>query len=537
MRIQVRLTVSYAVIGVSIAAASFAAVKQIESTQTRVGQFQSDRLDTVEKLDVIANASFEEGFAYVLSGKSGEKELFHGRATEFARTLGRFAELQGPGGSQESTALVQQITSAHAELMTLAKKMFEVRERNRPFDAALFDKYEIAIDRCGDLIRALVELERQEVRKSQKEALAALAYFDRAMLGLGGFALAASLLVGWLFGNGITRPLRALKRAALAMGRGELDTQVQVDSHDELGELGESFRKMARSLKDARQHLVDQKAEQIEISRRAGMADVATSVLHNVGNVLNSVNVSAAVLMDAVSRSRSTGLANAADLLQAHSGDLPGFFARDERAPRLVEYLGQLAKAAVTEQGALKKELEGLQTNIDHIKTIVNMQQSHAKRGGMVEELDVEELVEGAVRLSLVENEHSPVQLLRDYAAPFKVSTDRHKVSQILLNLITNAKQALGEEPGRNQITVRSRSATGRLVIEVQDTGCGIPSENLTRVFNYGFTTKTDGHGFGLHASGCAAIELGGSLRCTSEGPGTGATFTLDLPLHPQASA
>src|ERR1700694_186507 len=131
MKIQVRLTASYAVIGVSSAAASFAAVKQIESTQTRVGQFQSDRLDTVEKLDVIANGSFEESFAYVLSGESGEKELFHGRATGIGRTLGGFTELQGPGGSQESRALVQQIASAHAELMGLAEKMFEGRERNR----------------------------------------------------------------------------------------------------------------------------------------------------------------------------------------------------------------------------------------------------------------------------------------------------------------------------------------------------------------------------------------------------------------------
>jgi signal transduction histidine kinase len=115
------------------------------------------------------------------------------------------------------------------------------------------------------------------------------------------------------------------------------------------------------------------------------------------------------------------------------------------------------------------------------------------------------------------------------------VMTDKHKVLMILVNLISNAKYAMDETPADQRIlTVKMDvPAADKVRIEIRDNGMGIAQEMVTRIFQYGFTTRKDGHGFGLHSSALAAQELGGSLSVHSEGPGCGATFTLELPYHP----
>jgi signal transduction histidine kinase len=87
------------------------------------------------------------------------------------------------------------------------------------------------------------------------------------------------------------------------------------------------------------------------------------------------------------------------------------------------------------------------------------------------------------------------------------------------------------------QVTLRVASGEGRVRVSVIDNGVGIPAENLTRIFNQGFTTRKDGHGFGLHSGALAARELGGSLHVHSDGAGQGASFTLELPLAGAAPA
>ena len=102
---------------------------------------------------------------------------------------------------------------------------------------------------------------------------------------------------------------------------------------------------------------------------------------------------------------------------------------------------------------------------------------------------------------------------------------------QILVNLITNARQAMKECP-KKILTLGIQATIGATArISIQDTGCGIAPENMTRVFAHGFTTKKNGHGFGLHSSALAAREMKGSLTVHSDGPGHGAIFTLELPL------
>jgi PAS domain S-box-containing protein len=270
----------------------------------------------------------------------------------------------------------------------------------------------------------------------------------------------------------------------------------------------------------------------LEASREAGMAEVATSVLHNVGNVLNSVNVSVALLRQALERSRVDYVTKAATLLIEHSADLADFLTNDSKGKSLPGYLQDLGDALRLEKKAFQAEVDSLAGNIEHIKVIVSMQQSLAKPGGVMEELEPKELIEGALQINGVSLQRHGVQLAREYDTVPKVLADRSKVVQILVNLVTNARKALDQNK-RNQRGMRLgiQAGASSVKISVADNGVGIAAENLTRIFAHGFTTRKDGHGFGLHSSALAAKEMGGSLSVQSEGLGKGATFTLELPV------
>ena len=168
-----------------------------------------------------------------------------------------------------------------------------------------------------------------------------------------------------------------------------------------------------------------------------------------------------------------------------------------------------------------------------HIKEIVAMQQNYARASGVAERLPLGELVEDALMMNADATQRHNVKVVRDFAEVPAVLVEKHKVLQILVNLIRNAKYAC-DDTGRidKQITLRVREAGGRVQVAVIDNGIGIPPENLTRIFSHGFTTRKEGHGFGLHSSAIAAKALGGTLTAFSEGPGRGAIFTLELPLH-----
>jgi len=273
----------------------------------------------------------------------------------------------------------------------------------------------------------------------------------------------------------------------------------------------------------------------VELSRQAGMAEVATSVLHNVGNVLNSVNVSKSVIAERIRKSKVADVGRVAALLREHSADLPAFLAGDSKGRQLPEYLEALADSLNREQKDLLEEVESLSVNIEHIKEIVVMQQSYAKVVGVAETLSASGLVEDALRLDAGAMEHQTVEVIRDYADLPPILVDKHTVLQILVNLIRNAEYALDEKGHCDRkMTLRVETNGDNMIrISVMDNGVGIPRENLTRIFEHGFTTRKEGHGFGLHNGALAARRLGGSLTAHSDGPGKGATFILELPRRP----
>ena len=283
----------------------------------------------------------------------------------------------------------------------------------------------------------------------------------------------------------------------------------------------------------ATEELEQANAALVDSSRYAGMAEVATGVLHNVGNVLNSVNVSGSVICDRLRSSKVIELGKVAGLLTLQKADFIGFVTSDPRGPHIPELISRVAEALRAEHGDLMEEVESITRNIGHIKEIVSMQQGFAKGAGHVEPLAIQTLVDDAIKINSVQLSRHRVAVVQAYEEVPKVLVDKHLVLQILVNLLRNAQQAI-EESGREErrIVVKIQGNGGEFVkVAVQDSGSGIAAENLTRIFSHGFTTKKTGHGFGLHSSALAATGMGGALSAYSDGPGTGAIFSLDLPI------
>ncbi|WPB77880.1 ATP-binding protein [Archangium violaceum] len=272
----------------------------------------------------------------------------------------------------------------------------------------------------------------------------------------------------------------------------------------------------------------------VDASRQAGMAEVATGVLHNVGNTLNSVNVSAGIVSERIRGLRVSSLEKAVQLLRENEARLGSFLTEDSRGRQLPAYLEALTTQLTQNKDAVLAELHALCDGVDHIRVVVGMQQQYARFSGVVEEVSLPELIDGAVRLQSASFGKAGIELRREYAAVPPVWVDRHKLLQILLNLLSNARHAV-KESGRPDgcLTIRVVPANpSRMCIIVADNGVGIAPEHVPLLFTHGFTTKKDGHGFGLHTSALAAEELGGALSCESSGRGQGATFTLELPVR-----
>lgn len=271
----------------------------------------------------------------------------------------------------------------------------------------------------------------------------------------------------------------------------------------------------------------------LDASREAGMAEVATSVLHNVGNVLNSVNVSTTLIGDRLRKNSTESFLRVSALLRAQSADLPGFFSRDPRAGQLTPYLEQFGQHLKSEQQAMLEELANLRANIEHIRDIVTMQQGYARLSGIAESVDPAALIADALRMSQDSLDRHRVKIVRALEDVPRIEVDKHKVLQVLVNFLRNATDAcvLSGRADR-RIVLRVYRSDKYVVFSVADNGVGIPAENLRRIFNHGFTTKKNGHGFGLHSGANAAREMGGSVTVHSDGPACGATFTLEVPVE-----
>jgi signal transduction histidine kinase len=333
----------------------------------------------------------------------------------------------------------------------------------------------------------------------------------------------------------ITKPadfllLRQILTEALAVHRETVHRDAMAQTLREL----EAQRQATLEAQAAREMLHQQL---VAASREAGRAEVATGILHNVGNVLNSMNVSASVVNSTLQESRISNLLKSLEMLEEHANDLTSFISSDERGQRLPGYLVKLGPVLRAEQEAIAEAMTVLNRSIEHITHVISMQQMHAREVVLNESIKPTALLEDAIRVNQVAINQYGVNVIREYAELPSALLDQHRVLQILINLVGNAARALGgHEGGQRELKLRIRTesveAVPWLCFDVIDNGVGIAPENLTRIFSYGFTTRQDGHGFGLHSAANTAKEMGGALTVFSDGPGRGATFTLELPFQ-----
>jgi len=368
------------------------------------------------------------------------------------------------------------------------------------------------------------------------------------------FGLASLLMelviMYWVLKQQITRPLVAFTQAADQLAAGDFQVTLQSSRDDELGRLSAAFQHMAQKLQEREEALrqanegLEQRVEErtrelkemhrqlMQSARQAGMAEVATNVLHNVGNVLNSVQTAAMLAKERVTGLKLEQVGRVASLLEQHRDDLGHFLTQTERGRNTMPFLSRLGQNLVDERKELLTLLEDVDRYTGHIGSVVKLQQNYARMPRLHEPVALAELVQDALRINAAGLGRHHVRVDQQMGQVPPVHTDKNKVLMILVNLISNAKYALDSKPeGERGLTVHLASPSGeRVRIEIRDTGVGIAPEMLTRIFQYGFTTRTEGHGFGLHSSALAAQELGGSLTAHSEGLGHGATFVLELP-------
>ena len=372
--------------------------------------------------------------------------------------------------------------------------------------------------------------------------------FGYAVTGGVLLALLVSFVVSIKLRRFILLPVENLHHVAHRVAeKADYHERAAVLGRDEIGDLTVTFNRMLDRLQanDAQLRASNEElnaeianrqrleGQLLETSRLAGMAEVATGVLHNVGNVLNSVNISANIMRDTLSANTHLALlAQTTSLLRAQGSDLPRFIAEDARGKLIPPFFIKLGEQIASIHRDLIVEAEQLSTNIDHIKQIVALQQNFARGGGVILKADPAELFSDALRIAHASISRHGITVSREFADVPEILTDRHQVLQILVNFLTNAVQALKPRAaGTRLLRLGLRQADDAIEFIVEDNGVGIASENLHRIFQHGYTTRKDGHGFGLHSGSLAARNLNGELLAHSDGIDRGARFTLVLPL------
>jgi signal transduction histidine kinase len=418
--------------------------------------------------------------------------------------------LDDPAMPEAELALLDEITAANDAV---------VRER----DDAMLDVYTT----INNIQKAPALLVRANIARAiSARGATSIRY---ALISTVAAGLLLLLVLLGVLGKTVLQPIAKLTAHAVEMGKREDATvKLALDRKDELGILSREFDDMIDKLAKSR-------AQVVEVARAAGKSEIATGILHNVGNVLNTVNVSATLVSDRVRNSRLSKLQRLVSVVEQHADGLGAFIAKDPKGAHFGPYLSELTKLMGADQETIAREVAVLNAGIEHIRELVASQQTFARRSELREPTQIGAQIEAALTISQQAlPDCREAQVERRFEPLPSVPLDKHKLLEILVNICKNARQSMERAKCPNpQLSVCVRNVSEqRFVIEISDNGEGIAADSLTRIFSHGYTTHRDGNGFGLHGAANSATEMGGKLSASSDGPGRGATFCLELPLE-----
>lgn len=274
------------------------------------------------------------------------------------------------------------------------------------------------------------------------------------------------------------------------------------------------------------------KAQDLERAAATGKAEFATTVLHNIGNVLNSLFVSVDQISRTIENSKSSKLQRGVNLMVENKQELAHFLTENERGRMLPEYLEKCTEQIEKEQIAIQGELEEISHKIELMRDIIETQQTHAARDLPPDLHPLDHIVENALRIQQASLIARKILVNKDIDKPVRVAAHKIQLTHIIINLIKNAAEAMNETPEhqrRLDVSIETESS-GQVVLKITDSGCGIEKDHLDKLFSYGFTTKDLGHGFGLYSVARAVSDMGGRIEAESDGAGKGATFILRFP-------
>jgi signal transduction histidine kinase len=475
-------------------------------------------------------------------------------------TFSRFVTLVGGQAAYErlfaTTATADEVDYYR---QTVAGPQVDEAARLRAIAMNARQNFGVAPDHWFDTITAKIDLQKEvenrlatDLLVTADEAIVAAEESRNFYAGLTLAVLVVSAGLAARLARSLLRSVRPLIQTAKQVSvDGNYAVRVVKTADDELGMLTDCFNRMLAQIevnthemsnrKETLEREVQARTEELreaqktlmQTARHAGMAEIANGILHNVGNALNSVNVAAGCAAEHVRNSHVAQMTKVAELVREHRHDFAEFVGEDERGRHLPDYLERLSAALADERLVLLEELEDVTRGVDHIKDIVATQQTYAGNWSVVDSVRPAEIVVDALRMNDSALSLHKITVVRELADLPAVSLDRQKILQILLNLLSNAKQSLDETADHEKkIVVRLESVAGHgLRITVADNGIGMTEEVLARLFTHGFTTKKNGHGFGLHSCAITAKSMGGKLTGRSDGPGRGATFVLELPI------
>jgi PAS domain S-box-containing protein len=269
-------------------------------------------------------------------------------------------------------------------------------------------------------------------------------------------------------------------------------------------------------------------------SRLGGMAEVAIGVLHNVGNAINSVNVSTSLVGEKLQSKPMKLWARGIELLSAHKDDLVRFLTDDPAGKALVQALPGLAASIAREQQEMIAEIDGVRHHLGQVMQTIQLREEYARVTSVVEKCSLDQVIDEALSFVIERCRELGVQVKTEVDEMLDLIQDRNQIVQILANLLRNAVDALADadRPEKQIAVVGHRCGEQRFRIEVSDNGGGIPEADQPGIFRYGFTTKRGGHGFSLHNASTVAHAMGGALTFSSAGSGRGSVFCLELPLQ-----